>query len=295
MRHERPLAAAGLVSGRVVTVVQARCGSTRLPGKVQLPLGGQTVLERLLERVQRAQLCGAVVLATTPNPEDDRLEVLARRAGVVCYRGHETDLLDRHYQAARRLDARHVVKIPSDCPLIDPAVIDRVLATYLDAGCFDYVSNLHPATYPDGNDVEVASIAALETAWREATAPADREHTTPFLWQRPERFRIGNVRWETGVDCSASHRLVLDYREDYDVIRLVFDGLHDADPRFGVSAVVEFLDAHPEVATLNVHRRGDSWYSRAVAARRAKSTPGGDRAGAHGEPVAVLPGVEAHL
>jgi spore coat polysaccharide biosynthesis protein SpsF len=247
---------------RVVTVVQARTGSTRLPAKVLLPLGGRSALECLLDRVQRAECAGLVVLATTPDPRDDRLEGIARSAGVLCYRGHPTDLLDRHYQAARRLGAAHVVKIPSDCPLIDPGVIDRVLRCYFEAGCFDYVSNLHPATYPDGNDVEIASFAALETAWREATAPAEREHTTPFLWQRPERFRIGNVQWETGADCSASHRVVLDYREDYDVISAVFDGLHGIDPWFGAAAVAQFLDEHPEIAALNAHRRGVSWYTR---------------------------------
>ena len=172
-----------------------------------------------------------------------------------------TDLLDRHYQAAARLGAGHVVKIPSDCPLIDSAVIDQVLETYFDAGCFDYASNLHPATYPDGNDVEVATFAALEAAWREARAPADREHTTPFLWRRPGRFRIGNVRCAVG-DFAASHRVVLDYREDYDVISAVFDGLYDLDPHFGALDVVRFLDAHPEIAALNAHRRGDSWYTR---------------------------------
>ena len=248
-------------SARVVTVVQARVGSTRLPGKVLLPLGGQTVLERLLERVQRARQTGLVVLATTTDPRDDRFEDLARHTGVLCFRGHPTDLLDRHYQAAARLGAGHLVKIPSDCPLIDPAVIDQVLETYFEAGCFDYASNLHPATFPDGNDVEVATFAALETAWREARAPADREHTTPFLWQRPDRFRIGNVCCTAG-DFAASHRVVLDYREDYDVICAVFDGLRGLDPHFGVLDVVRFLDVHPEIAALNAHRRGDSWYTR---------------------------------
>jgi spore coat polysaccharide biosynthesis protein SpsF len=245
----------------VVTVVQARAGSTRLPGKVLLPLGGQTVLERLLERVQRARQAGLVVLATTTDRRDDQFEGLAQRAGVLCFRGHPTDLLDRHYQAAARLGAGHVVKIPSDCPLIDPAVIDRVLETYLGAGCFDYASNLHPATYPDGNDVEVATFAALETAWREASTPVDREHTTPFLWRQPDRFRIGNIRCTAG-DFAASHRVVLDYREDYDVIGAVFDGLHGLEPHFGALDVVRFLDAHPEIAALNAHWRGDSWYAR---------------------------------
>ena len=246
---------------RVVTIVQARRGSTRLPGKVLLPLGGATVLEVMLERVRRSRLAGTVLVATTTAGEDDAIHDLAGRMGVMCFRGHPTDLLDRHYQPARALGARHVVKIPSDCPLIDPDIIDRVLGACLGAGdAWDYVSNLHPPTHPDGNDVEVCRFEALEVAWREATRPLDREHTTPFLWDNPDRFRIGNVRWETGSDLSASHRVVLDYAEDYEVIRRVYDALAPVRPGFGVQDVAAFLDAHPDVAALNARHRGVHWY-----------------------------------
>ncbi|HBZ72256.1 MAG TPA: acylneuraminate cytidylyltransferase, partial [Deltaproteobacteria bacterium] len=204
----------GLVSGGVVAIVQARMGSSRLPGKVLLRLGEVTVLECLLERVARARLVGTLVVATTTAREDDPIATLCVLGDVRCYRGHATDLLDRHLRAARACGAEHVVKIPSDCALIDPAVIDRVLGAYLDrAGRYDYVSNLHPPTYPDGNDVEVFSFAALESAWRLARRPLDREHTTPFLWDTPGAYRLGNVAWETGRDLSMTHRVVLDYAE----------------------------------------------------------------------------------
>jgi spore coat polysaccharide biosynthesis protein SpsF len=247
----------------VVTVIQARRGSTRLPGKVLLRLGGRTVLERMLERVTAAALCGEVVVATTRAKADDEIRVVSERMGVRCYRGLPTDLLDRHYQAAVELGAEHVVKIPSDCPLIDPAVIDRVIGFYFEhLDRCDYVSNLHPPTYPDGNDVEICSFVALTEAWRESSRPCDREHTTPFLWDQPQRFRIGNVLWETGNDLSHTHRVVLDYPEDYEVIRCVFDALHPSDPMFGVDDVVGYLDAHPRVAALNAKHRGTSWYQR---------------------------------
>jgi len=249
------------VSRGVVTVVQARSASTRLPGKVLLPLGGTTVLERMLERVTRARLAGTVVVATTCAPEDDAIVALCLVRDVACYRGHETDLLDRHYQAARSLDALHVVKVPSDCVLIDPAVIDRVLRLYLDrADRYDYVSNLHPPTYPDGNDVEVCSFRALQTAWRQATRPLEREHTTPFLWDTPGAFRLGNVAWETGRDVSATHRVVLDYADDYKLISRLFDALHPRNPAFGVGDIVRYLDEHPEVRELNARYRGVNWY-----------------------------------
>jgi spore coat polysaccharide biosynthesis protein SpsF len=256
-------------AGSVVTVVQARCGSTRLPHKVLLPLGGASVLERTVERVAYAGRHGTLVVATSTAPEDDEIETVCARTRVRCYRGHPADLLDRHYQVARALGAAHVIKISSDCPLIDPRVIDRVVGVYLDApDCWDYVSNLHPPTYPDGNDVEICSFAALESAWRLAARNFEREHTTPFLWERPTLFRISNVVWDTGLNLSRSHRVVLDYIEDYEVIRRVFDALYAHNPRFGVADVVRYLDDHPAVAALNACHRGVNWYRHHLAELR---------------------------
>src|SRR4051812_42983440 len=162
-----------------------------------MPLAGVPLLARMLERVRAAKTPIDVVVATTTDASDDAVAALTPRCDARVFRGHPTDLLDRHYQAAREAKADVVVKIPSDCPLIDPAIIDRVLGVWNgSAGAFDFVSNLHPATYPDGNDVEVMSMAALETAWREAKRPHEREHTTPFLWDQPAdqpaRFRLAN-------------------------------------------------------------------------------------------------------
>ena len=261
------------MSARVVAIVQARTGSTRLPGKVLLPLGDATVLEHMLERVARARLIGTLAVATTTAPEDDPIATLCLLRDVQCYRGHATDLLDRHFRTARACGAEHVVKIPSDCVLIDPAVIDRVLGAYLDrAGRYDYVSNLHPPTYPDGNDVEVFSVAALESAWRLAKRPLDREHTTPFLWDTPGAFRLGNVSWETGGDLSMTHRVVLDYAEDYELIRRVYEALHPVNPAFGVADIVRYLDEHPEVRDLNAAYRGVNWYRHHLGELRTVSS-----------------------
>src|SRR5262245_54902723 len=162
----------------IVVVVQARSGSTRLPGKVLMPLANRPLLHRMLERVVAATSPSAVVVATTCDPADDAVVTTATEAGVRCFRGHPTDLLDRHYSAGLAFDADVVVKIPSDCPLIDPAVIDRVIGHYVaHAESVDFVSNLHPPSYPDGNDVEVMSLGALEAAWTEATQPHERQHT----------------------------------------------------------------------------------------------------------------------
>ncbi|NOT09135.1 MAG: glycosyltransferase family protein [Gemmatimonadales bacterium] len=244
----------------VVTVLQARVGSTRLPGKVLLELGEATVLEYQIARIRMARLYGQLVVATTTDPADEAIVAVCEAARVDYVRGHPTDLLQRHYRVAQAFGASHVVKIPSDCPLIDPAVIDLVIGSYLDAAPRrDYVGNLHPESFPDGNDVEIMSVDALEIAWREALAPHEREHTTPFLWDQPGRFRLGNVSRE-GVDLSRAYRYVLDYAEDHDVIRAIHAALHLRNPRFGVDDIVEFLEAHPDIARRNARYRGVSWY-----------------------------------
>ncbi len=246
---------------KILTVVQARRGSSRLPDKVSLPLAGQPLLVRMVERVQRARLAGQVVVATTTDPADDALGALCAAHGIAVFRGSPTDLLDRHYQAARAFGADAVVKIPSDCPLIDPAVIDRVLGFYLEtAGQYDFVGNLHPATYPDGNDVEVMPLGALETAWREARRPLEREHTTPFFWENPGRFRLANVAWETGLDYSMSHRFTIDYPADYDFVKAVYDALYPANPAFGLADILALLRREPGIFGLNNALAGVNWY-----------------------------------
>jgi len=248
-------------SPHIVTVIQARTGSTRLPNKVLRPLAGAPLLLRMVERVMAADLVGTVVVATTTEPGDNPIEALCRSAGLPCFRGHPLDLLDRHYQAGLAYGAGTVIKIPSDCPLIDPRVIDQVIGYYLaHLGQYDFVSNLHPASYPDGNDVEVMALAALEAAWREATLPLEREHTTPYLWENPDRFRIGNVLWETGLDYAQSHRWTIDYEEDYAFIRAVYDALYPSTPTFGLDDILAFLRANPDVAALNAQYAGQYWY-----------------------------------
>ena len=245
----------------ILTVVQARMGSSRLPGKVLLPLAGQPLLVRMVERVQRSRLAGTVVVATTTEAADDAVAACCTAHGLACFRGDALDLLDRHYQAARQYRADVVLKIPSDCPLIDPAVIDQVLGVYLkNPNQYDFVSNLHPATFPDGNDVEIMRFEALETAWHEAQRPLEREHTTPYFWENPDRFRLANVGWATGQDFSMSHRWTIDYPEDYEFIKAVYEALHPSKPDFSLDDVLRLLEKRPDIAQLNAHLAGVNWY-----------------------------------
>jgi spore coat polysaccharide biosynthesis protein SpsF len=244
---------------QIVTVIQARSGSTRLPGKVMMPILDSPLLLHMIARVRAAKLVGTVVVATTTDLSDDPIEVLCTTHDIPCYRGSRDDLLDRHYQAGLAYGADTVIKIPSDCPLIDPAVIDRVIQYYLDRDD-DYVSNLHPASYPDGNDVEVMRMTALHRAWQEASLPMEREHCTPYIWEHPELFRIGAVIWETGLDYAMSHRWTIDYPEDYAFVKTVYEYLYPTNPHFSLQDVIRLTDSHPEIFALNSQYAGVNWY-----------------------------------
>ncbi|RYY18745.1 MAG: acylneuraminate cytidylyltransferase [Cytophagaceae bacterium] len=246
----------------MLTLIQARRGSSRLPDKVSLDLCGQPLLVRQVQRVQLAARVGRVAVITTDEASDDALADLCATHGIDVFRGSALDLLDRHYQAARHFgETGAVVKIPSDCPLIDPAVIDRVLGFFeAHAGQYDFVSNLHPATYPDGNDVEVMTLPALAAAWREAKRSLEREHTTPFFWENPGRFRLGNVAWETGLDYSMSHRFTIDYPADYQFIKAVYEVLYPSNPAFSLADILALLKQRPDIYGLNADLAGVNWY-----------------------------------
>jgi spore coat polysaccharide biosynthesis protein SpsF len=272
------------MKGQIVLAVQARTGSSRLPGKVLLEVCGKSLLEHMLDRLSRVRMPTLLVVVTTTEPGDDRIIDLCRRLRIEVFRGHITDLLDRHYLAGLVFGAHAVAKIPSDCPLIDPQVVDLVLERYCRGDC-DYASNLHPASFPDGNDVEVFSMEALGTAWREAELPMEREHTTPFIWERPERFRLANVLWEAAIDgkpprdFSMSHRWTLDYPEDYQFVRRVYEALYPANPGFGLTDILHLLEVRPEIPALNAAYAGVNWYRehlrelRTVDARQTRPAP----------------------
>ena len=250
-----------LTVGKTLICVQARTGSTRLPGKVLKPLAGKPLLERMVARVRAASMPNEVIVITTTDAADDPVVELCEKISVKSFRGHPTDLLDRHYQAAMLEQADVVVKIPSDCPLIDPAIIDRVLKHYLDhIGEFDFVSNLHPATYPDGNDVEVMMIETLKAAWSNAALSFEREHTTPYIWERPDTFRLSNVEWESGLNYSMSHRWTIDYPEDYEFILRVYEELQFDNKHFGLVDILDLLEKKPEIAEINAKYAGVNWY-----------------------------------
>lgn len=246
---------------KIVVIVQARTSSTRLPDKVMKPIIGKPVLQLQLERISAASMPDEVVIATTTSPSDQPITDLCRRIGFSYYCGDMNDLLDRHYQAALAANADVVVKIPSDCPLIDPRIIDKVISYFIEHSSeYDFVSNLHPPTYPDGNDVEVFHFAALEKAWKEAKQDFEREHTTPYFWDNPELFRIGNIEWESGLDYSMTHRFTIDYLEDYFFVKAVYQELFPINQMFSLDEILYLLDTRPDILKINQKYAGVNWY-----------------------------------
>lgn len=246
---------------KVLILIQARMNSTRLPQKVMLSICGKPILYRMYERVARSQFADRIVIITTNRKEDDAIEDFCLSEGFLYYRGHPTDLLDRHYKAAKKFKANTIVKIPSDCPLIDPRIIDKVIGCYLtNSSKYDYVSNLHPASYPDGNDVEVMSFDALEKAWICSNKNYERQHTTPFIWENANLFKLGNVTWLPNADHSFTHRWTLDYEEDYILIRAIYQELYPQNPNFGIDDILELLERKPHLKKINAAHLGKQWY-----------------------------------
>jgi spore coat polysaccharide biosynthesis protein SpsF len=249
------------MADKTVIVIQARISSSRLPGKVMLPILGKSLLYRMVERLKMIRHKVQLIVAASGEAADDVIESESLKMGVACYRGSLNNLLDRHYRAATLFNADHVVKIPSDCPLIDPNIIDNVLELYFTtSGKYDYISNLHPATFPDGNDVEIMTIECLEKTWQEAQRPLELEHTTPYIWENPEKFSIGNLLWNTGKDLSMSHRFTIDYEADYQFIKRVYEELYPVNPRFSCRDILNLLAEKPELYNINAQYAGVNWY-----------------------------------
>ena len=217
-------------------------GSSRLPGKVLADLGGRPVLAHVLQRASQIRDIDQTVLAIPTGPEDDVLEEVGRRAGVTTVRGDAADVLNRYHAAAQATAADAVVRVTADCPLLDPRVSSMVVDRFRSGGV-DYVSNIHPPTYPDGYDTEIVSAAALDAAWREARDPYEREHVTPFIWQRPDRFRIANV---AAAENRSSWRLTLDTDSDLAALRRLWARLADV-PTFGIADVATLAAREPDL------------------------------------------------
>jgi spore coat polysaccharide biosynthesis protein SpsF len=235
-------------SSKVVAIVQARMDSTRLPGKVLMELGGQTTLARVVARLSRSKRVSQVVIATTTTTADEVIVKEAERNASAWFRGSEQDVLSRYLQAAEQFRADRVVRITSDCPLVDPGVVDRVISEALSSGA-DFASNCIHRTYPRGLDTEVFTLDALRRADDICDQPHHREHVTPIFYERPDLFRAHSV---TGSEDYTRFRWTLDTPEDLELIRAIYSRFDNRDD-FGWREVVSLMEEHPELTEINSH------------------------------------------
>jgi spore coat polysaccharide biosynthesis protein SpsF len=235
---------------RVVAIIQARMGSTRLPGKVLKDLGGATVLARVVNRTQRATLLDEVVVATSVLPADDAIVKECDRLAVTWFRGDEADVLDRYHRAAVKFAVDVVVRVTADCPLVDPELIDETIRAFLDQKA-DYATNSLVLTYPRGLDVEVLTASALAYAWRDAREAHQRIHVTPYLYENPHLFKVLSFSAE---EDQSRYRWTLDTAEDMEMLRAVYAHFGDRDD-ISWREVLRLMEREPGLAEMNSHVR----------------------------------------
>jgi len=223
--------------------------STRLPGKVMKEVLGKPLLEYQFERLQRVKEADELIIATTNNDSDQPIVELCKRLGIAYYCGSEEDVLSRYYEAATQLGADVIVRVTSDCPLIDPSIVDRVIKLYKDKrDNYDYVSNTLTRSYPRGMDTEVFSYKVLEEAFINAKEKPEREHVTPYICWQPERYRLGNVSHH---EDQSRHRWTVDQIEDFLLIENIIKALYPDKPHFNMTDVLDILKENPEWLKLN--------------------------------------------
>jgi spore coat polysaccharide biosynthesis protein SpsF len=236
---------------KTVAIIQARMGSTRLPGKVLKDLNGETVLSRVVKRARRAAFLNEVIVATSILPADDVIVEHCKRLDVECFRGDELDVLDRYYQAACKANADLIVRITSDCPLIDPQLIDAHVERLIESWSkVDFVTNMVKQTYPLGLAVEAMPRDVLARMKRMSDSDALKEHVTSLVYAEPHLFKIENVLHP--VDLS-DLRWTVDTQEDLDLVRLLFR--HFGHDRFSWEEVLPLMKQHPEWVAINKHVR----------------------------------------
>lgn len=246
----------------VICIIQARMGSARLPGKALVNICGKPMLRHVVERVRRSKRIDRIVIATTQKKEDDGIEALVRDMGLEAFRGDENNVLDRYRGCLKKFGGDVVVRITGDCPLADPLIIDKTIEYFL-KNDFDYVSNAYPqASYPDGMDVEVFTVRALEKAWRDARLPSELEHVTPYIWKNEDRsFSLGALK--SDVDLS-DRRWTVDTEEDLEFVARVYNELYRKDPGFGMQDVLRLLERKPAIGNLNKGRRRNEGYEKSI-------------------------------
>ncbi|MBT8342125.1 MAG: glycosyltransferase family protein [Desulfatitalea sp.] len=247
------------LSEQATVILQGRMGSTRLPGKVLLPLVGKPVMQHVYERIGRCRKVDRIIVATSRERRDDPIAELFDSLGVTVFRGSESDPLDRLYQAARAFDVKHVVRIMADCPLVDPRLVDDVIAAYFASG-YDFCQL--GGEFPVGLDTTVYAIAALEKSWRAARLPSEREHPFLYIINHPEQFNIGE---HAAILGHAHLRWTMDHPVDYQFMQTVYAALYRPDSPFTSRNVLTLMATRPALSNINAGIARDQGIQRAIA------------------------------
>jgi spore coat polysaccharide biosynthesis protein SpsF len=253
----------------IVAIIQARYGSIRLPGKILMKINNKSLLHYVINQVQNSKKIDNLVVATTKKTQDDKVAKLVDSYDVKVFRGSENDVLDRYYQCAKFFDADIIVRITSDCPLIDPTLIDRCIVEFQNSD-YEYISNVnklegdswiyHLNGFPLGFAVEVFTFDALERAWKNAKKPSEREHVTQYIPNNPKLFKIGVI--ENSNDFSDIH-LAVDHQVDFDLVKLVIDNFPDGEI-YDLEKIISFFEQNPHLKQINSHIRFDEGYLKSL-------------------------------
>jgi len=245
----------------ILAVLQARVSSTRLPGKVLMPILNRPMLWYQLERIARSTRIDKIIVATSTESSDDPIEQLCTGYNIECYRGSLDDVLDRFYRSVAPYRPDHIVRLTGDCPLADPELIDKIVTFHL-SNSFDYTSNTLAPTFPDGLDVEVFKYSCLTSAWQNANLSSEREHVTSFIYKQPSRYRLGN--YANSRDLS-NLRWTVDEPSDFKLIMTIYNQLYPNNPNFSTEDVLSLIDTYPELVNLNIHLARNEGYAKSLA------------------------------
>ena len=244
----------------ITAIIQARLGSTRLPGKTLMTIEGDSLIGHLVRRVKESKYVNNIVIATTTKEKDNAIVNFARNNDLKFYRGSEDDVLDRFYKTAIEYDVETIVRVTPDCPLLDPKIMDSVISQYID-GNYDFLCNTMPPTYPDGLDTEIFSFKTLERVWGDARKPSEREHVTSYIYNHPDLFKIYNCT--NHVDISYM-RWVVDEKVDYIFVAEVYKHLYKYGEIFYMNDALDLLSKYPELNDINKNIKRNEGYQKSL-------------------------------
>jgi len=232
----------------ITAIIQARIGSSRLPGKMFAKIEEKPLLWHVIERVKNSKKIDKIILATTKSPKDKALLNIAKDCNIGTFAGDKENVLNRFYTAARKFKADIIVRITADDPFKDPQIIDKCISVFLKSKNIDYVSNTIEPTYPEGLDIEVFSFNALEKAWKEAKTNADKEHVTPYIWRNKQLFKVKNFCNNKNL---SNLRWTIDYQKDLDFAREVYKNIYPGKKIFLMNDILNLLEKKPELSKIN--------------------------------------------